>query len=210
MRAETWLALSFLLAALTSGVTRFFAPGLERTARLIRWVALPYLGLILGMLSPRLMGLSAIDWAVGLRVGIVLLAGMLPLLVIVRIGLHTDRNLLRASPPSGPSSGILWLESGAQEFHWCFLRGAASDLLLSAPAAVQVPMYWSAWVGAALALPGILIHPKHPSDRLITAVILLTTSSLFLYTRNFWLCWLLHLSIRATLQWDLPAGRRPA
>ena len=79
--AGLWLALSFLLAALTSGVTRFVAPDLERLVRVVRWVQLPYIGLILGGLSPRLMGLTEIDWASGLRVGVLLLTGLLTLLV---------------------------------------------------------------------------------------------------------------------------------
>lgn len=207
-RAGLWLALSFLLAALTSGVTRLVAPDLERFVRVMRWVQLPYIGLILGGLSPSLMGLSDIDWALGLRVGVVLLAGMLTLFLIIRIGLHTDRQLPHATPMSGNSSRFLLIESSAQEFHWCFLRGAVWDVLLSAPTAHLSPQYWAVWISAALSLPGAFVHPRHAPERLITVVVLLTTATLFLYTRNFWLCWLLHLGIRVTLQWSQPNRRQ--
>ncbi len=219
LRAGFWLVLSFLLAGVTTGVTRLIAPELERIARLVRWVQLPYIGLILGGLSPRLMGLTELDWAVGFSIGVVLLFAMLILLALMRIWLHTDQELppsratRTGTPHSGApiqsaSSGLLLFESSAQEFHWCFLRGAVWDLLLSLPSAPESPQYWAVWIGAALALPGISIQRKPISDRLSTALILMTTSSLFLYTRNFWLCWLLHLCIRIILQWRQPTRQR--
>ena len=204
-----WLALSFLLAALTGGATRLLAPDSAPIVRVIRWVLWPYIGLILGVLSPRLMGVSDIPWDSGLRVGVVLLAGIVALLVTVRIGLHTDRKRLPVTPLSGGSLGFLLSVSGAQEFHWCFLRGAVWEFLLSSPTANQIPLYWAVWISAALSLPGIFVHSRHSAERLIAAVILLTTTTLFLYTRNFWLCWLLHLSISVILQSGLPR-RQPA
>ena len=206
--AGLWLASSFLLAGLTAGLARLFAPNLERSVRVIRWIALPYLGLVLGVLSPRSMGVSYIDWSLGLRAGLVVLAGMLALLVIVRIWLHSERSF----PPGGRSpdrfSLIMWIESSAQEFHWCFLRGASLDLLVSLPAQDGFLQYWSTWLGAVLALPGVIFHSRNSSDRLVSAAILLSTTSLFLYTRNFWLSWLLHAGIRAVLQWRQPPSQR--
>lgn len=206
-RAGLWLASSFLLAGLTAGLARLFAPDLERTVRVIRWVSLPYLGLIVGALSPRSMGVSYLDWSLGLRVGLVMLAGMLGLLVIVRIWLHSERNLPSDERSPGPFSLTMWVESSAQEFHWCFLRGASLDLLISFQASDQVLQYWSTWLGAALAVPGVILHSRSNSNRLISAAILLSTTSLFLYTRNFWLAWLLHVGIRAVLQWRQPPPR---
>lgn len=208
--AGLWLALSFLLAALTSGVTRFVAPDLERLVRVVRWVQLPYIGLILGGLSPRLMGLTEIDWASGLRLGVLLLAGLLTLLVMIRIGLHTDKELPQGTPLRSRASSLRLIESSAQEFHWCFLRGAVWELLLSLPAAQQSAQYWAVWISAALALPGIALHRRQTSDRLIAALALATTSTLFLFTRNFWLCWLLHLSIRVIFLWSQPDRQNAA
>ena len=206
-RAGLWLASSFLLAGLTAGLARLFAPRLERTVRVIRWVFLPYLGLVVGELSPRSMGVSYLDWSLGLRVGLVVLAGMLALFVIVRIWLHSERGLPPGERSAGPFSLMMWIESSAQEFHWCFLRGASLDLLISFPAPDQVVQYWSTWLGAALAVPGVMLHSRGNSDRLISVAILLSTTSLFLYTRNFWLSWLLHAGTRAVLQWRQPPSQ---
>ncbi len=208
--AGHWLALSFLLAGLTAGLARLFAAELEGTIRVVRWITLPYLGLLLGELSPRAMGISYIDWSLGLRIGLVVLVGMSVLLAIVRTWLHNEKS----PPPGGRSPGpfplITWIESGAQEFHWCFLRGAALELLISLPAAGQPPQYWSTWLGAAFALPGVILHSRQSSDRLATAAILLSTTSLFLYTRNFWLSWLLHAGIRAVIQSRQPPSQGQA
>ena len=208
--AGLWLALSFLLAGLTAGLARLFAPQLERTVRVVRWISLPYLGLVLGELSPRSMGISFIDWSLGLRVGLVVLVGMSALLAIVRIWLHNDKSPPAGGPSPGPFSLIMWIGSGAQEFHWCFLRGAALDLLISLPAADQAIAYWSIWLGAALALPGVILHSKHNAGRLVNAAVLLSTTSLFLYTRNFWLSWLLHAGIRAVIQARQPPSQGQA
>ena len=208
--AGLWLALSFLLAGLTTGLARLFAPRLERTVRVVRWISLPYLGLVLGELSPRSMGISFIDWSLGLRVGLVVLVGMSVLLAIVRIWLHTDKSPPPGGRIPGPSSLIMWIGSGAQEFHWCFLRGAALDLLMSLSAADQATAYWSVWLGAAFALPGVILHSRHNSDRMVNAAILLSTTSLFLYTRNFWLSWLLHAGIRAVIQSRQPPSQGQA
>ena len=208
--AGLWLALSFLLAALTSGVMRFVAPDLERLVRVVRWVQLPYIGLILGGLSPRLMGLTEIDWASGLRVGVLLLAGLLTLLVMIRIGLHTDEELPQGTPLRRRASSLRLIESSAQEFHWCFLRGAVWELLLSLrQRRSNQPSIGPSGLAPRLRCAGIAIHRRQTSDRLITALALATTSTLFLFTRNFWLCWLLHLSIRVIFLWSQP-GRQNA
>ena len=109
-----------------------------------------------------------------------------------------------------PLIRFLLPEGSAREFHWCFLRGAVWELLLASPPAFQIPQYWALWISAALSLPGIFVHSRHSSERLTTAVILLATTTLFLYTRNFWLCWLLHLGIRGILQWGFPLRQQAA
>lgn len=209
-RAGLWLALSFLLAGLTTGFARLFAPQQERTICVVRWISLPYLGLVLGELSPRAMGISFIDWSLGLRVGLVVLVGTAVLLAIVRIWLQDDKSPAHGGRRSGPSFPILWIGSGAREFHWCFLRGAALDVLMSLPAADQATAYWSIWLGAAIALPGVILHSRHHTDRLVSAAILLSTTSLFLYARNFWLSWLLHAFIRAVFQSRQPPSQGQA
>ncbi len=52
--------------------------------------------------------------------------------------------------------------------------------------------YWSIWIAALLALPFSLLHQPTAYHRLVKAAILVMTSILFFYTRNFWLCWAVH------------------
>ena len=204
-RAGLWLALSFLLSGTATLVTRMAAPELERPVRVVRWIQIPYLGLILGALSPRLMGLSVTGWDSRYIVGVVVLAGLLVLLVLVRIGLHSETGQTGAFTLTGRSWSPSLIESCAQEFHWCFLRGAVWDVLPSFLSDSGSPHYWAVWIGAAISLPGIYIQPLPLSDRLLTTVVLLTTSSLFLITQSFWLCCLLHLGIRVILLWSQPS-----
>jgi hypothetical protein len=210
IRAGLWLALSFLLAGIASSVTRFFAPDLERLVRVVRWVQVPYIGLIMGGLSPRLMGLTDFDWFSGFRVGVVALAGLLVLLFLIRIWLHIDKETPGANAPIGRSKSLSLVEVSAQEFHWCFLRGAVWDLLLSLATPPLSPHYWAVWIGAAISLPGIYISTASLSDRLMTTLVLVTTSCIFLFTRSFWLCCLLHLGIRVILHWHQQPSRQGA
>ena len=210
MRAGLWLALSFLLAGIAMGVTRAIAPDLERLVRVVRWVQIPYIGLILGGLSPRLMGLTNVDWVSGFRVGVVALAGLLVLLFLIRTWLNFDRESSSDNAPIGQFSRLSLIESSAQEFHWCFLRGAVWDLLLSLASPPLSPHYWAVWIGAAISLPGIYISTAPLSNRLMTTLVLVTTSCIFLFTRSFWLCCLLHLGIRVILHWHQQPSRQGA
>ena len=210
MRAGLWLALSFLLAGIATVVTRKNAPDLERLVRVVRWVQVPYIGLLLGDLSPRLMGLSEIDWSSGFSVGVVALAGLLVLLFFVRIWLQMSADAPNPNAPMGSFSSLSLIENSAQEFHWCFLRGAVWDLLISLASPPQSPQYWAVWIGAAIALPGIYIASKSHSDRLMSTLVLVTTSSVFLFTRSFWLCCLLHLGLRVILLWRQQPTRQRA
>jgi hypothetical protein len=210
MRAGLWLALSFLLAGIATGVTRTIAPDLERLVRVVRWVQVPYIGLILGGLSPRLMGLSEFDWSSGFSVGVVALAGLLVLLFLVRIWLQMSAEVPNPNASIGRFSSLSLIESSAQEFHWCFLRGAVWELLISLASPLVSPQYWAVWIGAAIALPGIYISSRSLSDRLMTTLVLVTTSSVFLFTRSFWLCCFLHLGLRVILHWRHQPTRQSA
>lgn len=205
MRAGLWLALSFLLAGIATPVTRLIAPDLERLVRVLRWALVPYIGLIVGGLSPRLMGLTVVNWVSGFSAGVVVLACLLVLLVLIRIWLHSGNEPSSATRPFGHSPSLSLIESSAQEFHWCFLRGTVWDLLLSFASPPLSPQYWAVWIGTAISLPGIYAMPVPLSDRLLTTLVLLITSSLFLFTRSFWLCCLLHLGIRVILLWRQPS-----
>ena len=207
-RAGLWLALSFMLAGTSTMVTRFVAPELEQLVRVVRWVQIPYFGLILGGLSPRLMGLTLLGWDSRYTLGLVVLVCLLVLLVLIRIRLHTETVPYHAIALTGRSWSPSLIESCAQEFHWCFLRGAVWELLsFYAPESLS-PQYWAVWIGALISLPGIYFHPANLSDRLLTFLVLVATSSLFLVTQSFWLCCFLHLGVRVILLWNQPTQRQ--
>lgn len=204
-RAALWLALSFFLAGAATLVTRLVAPELERLVRIVRWVQVPYFGLILGGLSPRLMGLTVLGWDSRYTLGLVVLVCLLVLLILVRIRLHSEPEQFDGFSLTSQSLSPPLIESCAQEFHWCFLRGAVWELLSISLSTPYSPQYWSVWVAAAISLPGIYVQPSPLSDRLLTALVLTATSSLFLVTQSFWLCCFLHLGIRVILLWNQPA-----
>ena len=57
------------------------------------------------------------------------------------------------------------------------------------------PIYLSAWGAALMALPlAVALQPSTPL-RLTKVAILAVTTVVFLYTRNFWLCWLIHAAL---------------
>lgn len=204
-----WLTLSFVLAAVATFVTRITAPNLEQPVRTARWILVPYLGLMLGVLSPRLLGLGNPDWISGLILGVMSLSVLFVILVLIRIWLEIDNDSSRAVRYLGPSSGPTLIESCAQEFHWCFLRGGVLDLLYAIPNSPPTPQYWAVWIGAAMALPGVFVRTSSQADRLLTVLTLLTTSSFFAFSQSFWMCCLLHLGIRVILLWGAP-GRQEA
>ncbi len=202
--AGPWLTLSFILAGVATFGTRQFAPHIEQPVRTARWILLPYVGLLVGALSPRLMGLGNPDLISGLIVGVVAVSGLFVLLALIRIWLETDTEATGALSYIGQFSGPSLIESCAQEFHWCFLRGSVLDLLYSLSFSPSSSQYWAVWIGAAISLPGVFVQSSTQTDRLLTLLILLTTSSLFLFTQSFWLCGLLHLGIRVILLWGSP------
>jgi hypothetical protein len=157
------------------------------------WLLLPYMALLVGAVSPRLMGLYWFDWRATLEVG----AGLL-----LAIGTLAVAAWLFAMPRTQAAIGGRWSErllvvflAGAEEWYWCFVRAALWQIALALPALDAPPIYWSVWGGALLVLPlALLLQPSGP-QRLVKVVILVVTSVLFLYTRNFWLCWLVHAAL---------------
>ena len=85
--------------------------------------------------------------------------------------------------------------AGAEEWFWCFLRAAMWELLPAWPQVVTLPTYTAVWAAGALALPLTVLLQPNAGLRVIKVAALIVTSILFLYTRNFWLCWLLHAAL---------------
>jgi hypothetical protein len=170
-------------------------------ANLLRWLLVPYLGLLAGGLSPRLLGLTNLDWQVSLSLGVAILMAVLIGLLLVRL-----TTTLSPSPPahklgeaslSAPLPSVAWplvrlLYSGAEEFHWCFLRGALWEFFFTLPVPPEQAAYWSIVSGTLYAGLELWLSEASAKHKLLKTVVLIATSVLFFYTRNFWLGWLLH------------------
>ena len=185
-----WVILSLVLFVGIELAARLWTTERRAWLHTVRWLLLPYLALVTGSVSPRLMGLTAIDWRLTLSFGVVFAALLLAIAALVRLATLT--------PPS-PQPVARWtarsrmfLLAGAEQFHWSFLRGAIWETLLINAAGLAFPAYWAVWVAALFALPEIWRQPNPPAQQLVKLLILALSAVLFLYTRNFWLCWALH------------------
>jgi hypothetical protein len=139
------------------------------------------------------MGIFWIDWRTTFQLG----AGLL-----LVIGLLALVAWMFSIPRGEPGSGGDWARrlaliglAGAEEWFWCFLRAALWEIALAMPPVAVSPVYWSAWGAALLALPlAVALQPRGPL-RLVKLAILAVTTVVFIYTHNFWLCWLVHASL---------------
>lgn len=218
-----WLAGSFLLYVLASNVAWILRrqrpvarlqtwPGSRWLALPLRWayfVGPPYAALLLGVISPRWMGLSEVDWVRSAGSGGVAAAVALGLLSLSWWSYR--RALPRRGDPCGrpllprPLRWLLTLaETAALQAHWAFYRSAfvhqnwLGDL------------YWGSWAGWALvclewALNPWLRHglrqPAQAEPILRRAALALVTTVLFTLTRNLWLCWALHGLFEAGIEY---------
>lgn len=183
----------------------------------VTWVLIPYCGLLLGGLSPRLMGLSYLDWPATLGLGSGLIFVVLVLLVAVRAAIEfsddipTQTEDATSEEPADAShhgrdnlpiwqyASLAVLVGGTEQFHWVFLRGALWEALLTAPDPPGLPAYWAIWIAAVVVVIETLLRRLSFEQWLVQLTALATTSILFLYTRNFWLCWILHSAIIAIM-----------
>jgi len=195
LRPGFWLLFSFGTSGVALVAARFMPEKVGGRLRIGRWILIPYLGLLAGGLSPRLLGLSDIDWVAGLGLGVGLLFAIWLLLALVQVTLFKENResstLFQAERPLVEQI----ITAGAQELHWVFLRAAIWEMLLALPAPPTFPAYWAVWLASALSLPGIFVQYRQMPQRIIAGMLLITTATLFFYTRNFFLCWLLHTSI---------------
>ncbi len=177
----------------------------------VLWLVLPgYAALLLGILSPRLMGLSQIELGWNLGRGMLYAAGALA--VLLAAGLS-----YRRAHPARPayltlSHGItltVWLalEAGALQWQWAFYRSAMIEALAAARS--PAPVYWGTWLAVALlCVQGALSPwlwrdlrtPGRAERRVLRAALLGATSVLYLLSRNFWLAWALHATAAAILE----------
>ncbi|MBK8049596.1 MAG: hypothetical protein IPK16_22300 [Anaerolineales bacterium] len=189
----------WLVAAILLGIVVAAAWFVVRTAWrmwmvIAYWLGIPYLALLTGAVSPRLMGVQFLDWPITFRLGVGLIIGLLVLVMVARLVLQpsADDHSVGTAPPT------IWLVAlatvglcGAEQLFWCFLRGALWELLLSVTV-VALPAYWAVWLAALLALPLTIAVHGGASWRVLAVGALVVTSVVFFYTRNFWLCWFVH------------------
>ncbi len=170
------------------------------------WLLVPYLGLLVGGLSPRLLGLAGHDWLAGLGLGLGLIFAVVILLTLARaltdlgappplqVGNHAEIADPRRLGWHTISSTLLWC--GIEQFHWVYLRGGIWELLQTLPNPPELVGYWAIWCAAGVILIELLILRPGFFPLLIQFVALMTTSILFFYTRNFWLCWIMHVAVQ--------------
>lgn len=185
-----WILLWFVVLLATQVLGQRMSADARDWVTVLRRLLIPYLALITGAVSPRLMGLTMIDWKTSLGLGVGLVAGFSILFALVRMGVSASE-----TTSSQPQRWRSLVHSGTEEFSWAFLRGATWETLLLLSLPVALPAYWATWIAALLALPDLLLHAHGTPARIIRLGTLAATGVTFVYTRNFWLCWMLHAAI---------------
>jgi len=187
-------------------------PWLGQAARIFYFVGLPYLAIILGILTPRMLGLKGLE-NVGLIDGENLAAGLQTVLVLMLLEWLVDSSatfiaglvalvILGGLCLSLARSGIT-LETGYraivvdtvyQAMHWAFYR--AVIWLLSGD------LYLAVVLGVGLVLAEWLLVTwirQIWTDRqqviLTNSLILILTAAIFYYSPNLWLLWPFHLAM---------------
>lgn len=109
------------------------------------------------------------------------------------------------------------LDAALQQWHWAFYRAAAIGWLMlpiglpAAPLADRLlqglqaePLYWGAWLGLLVAGLEWALDPfaraalRRAGDREVAlrrATLAVATTGLFVLTRNFWLCLVVHVAV---------------
>lgn len=179
-------------------------------ARLVWLIGPGYAALLLGIVSPKLMGLSQIRIDAGL--------GEAALLAVVALGMLTAATVVyRRGQPAAPvyasradrvaDSVRLAVEAGALQWHWAFYRAVLIAALMRQE--VANPVYLGVWLSVALVMAEGLLQPLFWRDlrtpglaapRLLRAALLIVSAQIYLLSRNFWLCWAFHAAAAVLLE----------
>jgi len=146
-----WLLFTIITGLLLITGAEFISPQVRHRLQMVRWVLIPYLGLLLGGLSPQLMGLTYLPWLSAIELNGILLLSILGVAILVRIFLEIWQRRSKAAPQQHQSiyalqtikqpqqkksTSIHWsvlflflLQNGMVEFHLTFLRGAFWEML---------------------------------------------------------------------------------
>jgi hypothetical protein len=170
-------------------------------------LGLPFLALIKGITNPRLLGLSDLDWIRGIGAGVPL--GLGAFLLLAWGWSHHIRSLGRRKverPRSGEvhllSQPWGWpltlLEVIYLEAHWAFYRSGLLTVLGD---------YWGVFAGLGVVLIEWATNPilrrnlgtERQGEILSMASLALVIAILFLFTKNLWLCAIIHLGLEMGL-----------
>ena len=182
-----------------------------------------------GGLSPRLMGLTGIDWVASLRAGAPLAGLIVGLLIfgwlVYRHTLSGDRGRTRAERVGATLRAPM--DAALLQWHWAFYRALAIALLPIVASALtnraillplgrqlaEASVYWGSWLGLALVALEWLLNPfaraglQRPGQReiaLLRVVLAVATTALFTLTPNFWLLLICHLAVETLIAGWLP------
>jgi len=193
-----------LVTRLDSWPHRFW---LARIFRFAYYVGLPFLALIKGAMSPRLLGLSDLDWIGGIGAGVPL--GLGAFLLLVWGWSHYLRSLRRRkverprlaevhilSQPWGWP--LILLEIIYLEAHWAFYRSGPLTVLGD---------YWGVFAGLGIVFIEWATNPKlrrtldteRRGEILWNGSLALVIALIFLFTHNLWLCAIIHLGLEMGL-----------
>ena len=172
--------------------------------RLVYYLLPPYLVLYWGWASPLDLGLADLDWIAG--IGVTVALGVGSLLVLGWVWWQYTR--LVEAPLALPQAE--WLE---QPWGWVFVLREAVFLevwwaLCRSPLLVLAGPYWGVYggltvVSIAALLSGRIRHElQTPGDRegvILSGSLAMVTATLYLFTRNLWLCIALHFVLRVAI-----------
>jgi hypothetical protein len=167
-------------------------------------LGIPYAALLMGLASPRLLGLTEINWVQSLGPGGALAGIALAILVLGWWGYRREV----PPPPDLPPWPLAILEIAALQGHWALYRTGAMLWLNDA--------YGGVWAGLALiALEAALVPttwralaaPDEVERVLRPAAFAFSSTILFYFTHNLWLGWAFHCVGEMALTRWLPPGR---
>jgi hypothetical protein len=190
-----------------------------------------------GALSPRLMGLTGIDWVTSLRAGATLMFLIVGLLIfgwlVYRRSLAGDRSRTRLARIGATLRAPI--DVALLQWHWAFYRALAIALLPLLAAALgsgevlrplgealrAAPLYWGSWLGLALITLEWALNPFARADlhlagrretALLRVALAVATTALFIITPNLWLLMIAHLAVETVIAgWlSLPKQTDPA
>jgi hypothetical protein len=179
-----------------------------------------------GALSPYLMGLSELDWIGTMTSGGLIAAAIVGIMIFGWL-IYRHSQPRRPRQRGQVHSWLAPVEAALLQWHWAFYRaGAIGGLILAArattnspvplvAAVLREPFYWGSWIGLVLVAVewaldpfarGTLAaarenrtHAPAAERTVIRMALAVTTTALFVLTRNFWLPLVCHVIVETAV-----------